>query len=105
VDVRLTQGMLIKTNYGTGPYRIKKIIRKCTCPHVLATINLNNPPALPAHMHLIVTGPDGKGEFYLNYYNEETLISYGPGSYDGTKDQIIVLPPDKSLRPMQMDLF
>jgi hypothetical protein len=43
--VKLRQGMLIKTNYNTGPYRIKKIKRGCTCAHVLAEINMNNPPA------------------------------------------------------------
>jgi hypothetical protein len=101
----LTQGMLIKTNYGTGPYRIKKITRGCTCSHILSQINMNEPPNLPPHLHLVVTSPDGTGEFYLNYYDEQTLISYGPGSYDGTKDQIIVVIPDKPLKPLQMDLF
>jgi hypothetical protein len=97
--------MLIKTNYNTGPYRIKKIMRGCTCAHVLAEINMNTPPPLPPHLHLIVTNPDGSGKFYLNYYDEETLISYGPGSHDGTKDQIIILTPVKPMTPMQMDLF
>jgi hypothetical protein len=103
--MKLAQGMLIKTNYNTGPYRIKKIKRDCTCAHFLAEINMNNPPPLPPHLHLTVTNPDGSGEFYLNYYDEETLIGYGPGSYDGTKDQIIVLTPDMPLKPLQMDLF
>ena len=105
MTTRLTQGMLIKTNYGTGPYRIKKIVRGCTCAHYLDQINMDNPPDLPPHLHLILTSLDGTGEFYLNYYDEETLISYGPGNYDGIKNQIIVLPHDGPLKPLQMDLF
>ncbi len=102
---KLRQGMLVKTNYGTGPYRIKKVKRGCTCSHILAKINMDNPPALPPHLHLTVILPDGGGEFYLNYFDEDTLISLGPGNYDGIKDQIILLPPDRPIRPLQMDLF
>jgi hypothetical protein len=101
----LKPGMLIKTNYGTGPYRIKKIKRDCTCAHFLAVINQNDPPPLPPHIHLTVSNPDGSGEFYLHYYDAETLIGFGPGRYDGTKDQIRIVTPDKPMKPMQMDLF
>lgn len=103
--MKLNPGMLIKTNYRTGPYRIKKIIRGCTCAHLLAQINMKNPPDLPTHLHLILTTPEGRGEFYLNYYDEQTLTSYGPGSYEGTKDRIIILTKDRPLPPIQMDLF
>jgi hypothetical protein len=103
--VKICYGMMVKTSYGTGPYRIKKIVRNCTCSHILANINMDNPPPLPPHIHLTVTNPDGSGEYYLNYYDEETLIGYGPGRYDGTKDQLVVVLPDKPLKPLQMDLF
>jgi len=75
--MKLAPGMLVKTSYGTGPYRIKKIYRNKT-------------------MHLTVTRPDGTGVFYLNNYDEETL------SCLGNDDRVEILPNDQSI---QLTLF
>jgi len=103
--VRLEKGMVIKTNY-SGPYRIAEIIRGCTCPSSLDEVNMVNPPAQPAHLHLVLTKPDGSGKFWLGHFVEETLLSLQK-TYCGHKsepdyDRIIVLEPDA---PVQMTLF
>jgi hypothetical protein len=103
--VILYPGMLIKTNY-SGPYRIKSIKRDCTCPSYLDQINSRNPQQRPKHLEMVVTRPDGSGEFYLGGYIEETLQSLSK-SYCGKKqeldhDVIIVIDQDK---PVQMRLW
>lgn len=67
--MRLEVGMIIKTNYGTGPYRILDIERGCTCP-----LYLDDKPT-PEHIHLTLTDPDGKGRSWIGYIIEETLTS------------------------------
>ena len=103
--VRLESGMLIKTNY-LGPYRIVEVMRNCTCPSYVDEINMVNPPEREAHMHLVLSGPDGKGIFYLNGFNEQTLLSLNK-TFCGHKkefdyDRIIILAQD---RPIQGTLF
>ena len=103
--VRLESGMLIKTNY-LGPYRIVEVMRNCTCPSYVDEINMVNPPEREAHMHLVLSGPDGKGIFYLNGFNEQTLLSLNK-TFCGHKkeldyDRIIILEQD---RPIQGTLF
>ena len=102
--------MLVKTGYGTGPYRIKHIVRGCTCPCSLDKFNMQTPPPSPPHVHMILSDPDGRGEFYLGWYDEDTLQSVAR-SYDGSdedcaipasKDVLIILPDD---RPVQTTLF
>jgi len=93
--VKLEVGMLIKTNY-SGPYRIKHIIRGCTCP-----LYMESAPQ-PAHIHLTVSRPDGSGKFYLSHFFEDTLCSLDK-TYCGFKakldfDRIIVLPPDGEIQ-------
>ena len=103
--MRLEPGMLIKTNY-SGPYRIKEIERGCRCPLYIDTLDMDNPPPQPEHIHLTLTNPDGTGRFYLNHYIEETLTSLDK-SYCGQKkepdyDHIIVIPNED---PLQLTLF
>lgn len=104
---RLEPGMIIKTNYGTGPYVIKQITRGCTCAHILSEINMANPACLPPHLHLTLTDLDGSGKFYLNYYDEETLLCLGPPCWDGSIDEIIILPRNSfpNRLPIQTTLF
>lgn len=103
--MRLEPGMLIKTNY-SGPYRILKIERGCTCPLYLDELDFDDPPPQPPHIHLTLTNPDGSGRMYLNYFVEETLTSLQK-TICGQKaeldyDYIIVLDQDK---PVQQSLF
>jgi hypothetical protein len=76
--MHLEIGQIIKTNYGTGPYRITEITRGCTCTHVLDAIEGKEAP-LPPHLHLTLRGCGGDhnegSEFYLGYYDEATLQS------------------------------
>jgi hypothetical protein len=71
-------GQIIKTSYDTGPYKIKEIVRGCTCTHILDEIESKVAP-LPPHLHLTLVGVGGDhndGEVaYLGYYDEQTLQS------------------------------
>lgn len=103
--MRLEIGMLIRTNY-SGPYRIIDIRRGCTCSAYLDELDQDDPPKGPPHIHLELTGPDGKGRFYLNRWDEENLQSLDK-SYCGFKatldyDKIFILEQD---RPVQGSLF
>lgn len=104
--MKLKPGMLIETNY-SGPYRIKSVTRGCTCPNYTDTINLENPPSQPPHIHIVCSDPDGKGTpSYLSGYDEETLQSLDK-SYCGEKeeldhDYITILEQDK---PIQKTFF
>lgn len=103
--MRLEIGMLIKTNY-SGPYRIKRVTRGCTCPSYIDYINLRDPPPGRPHIDIVATRPDGSGEFYLNRWDEDTLQSLDK-SYCGMKtalnyDWIEVLLSDE---PVQLTLF
>lgn len=103
-NIKLEPGMLIETNY-SGPYRIKSIARECTCPSFYDTINPGDPPPRPPHMHIICSHPDGKGEFYLNGYNEKTLQSTDQTYDENDKlvnDYITILDQDI---PIQKTFF
>lgn len=99
--------MLIKTNY-SGPYRIKSVKRGCTCPSYLDEINSKGKPVPPRkkHIHIHCSRPDGKGDFYLNGWDEDTLMSIDK-SFCGSKksldyDWIEILENDQSI---QLELF
>ena len=67
---RFHKGMVVRTSYGTGPYRVHSFTEGCTCPSFLDTINMRNPPPSAPHSH-IVCKIDGKsGNYYLNGYDE-----------------------------------
>ena len=102
---KLAVGMLIDTSYGTGPYRIKKIIRGCTCPLYLDTLNRpKDAPAQPEHLHLFLTGIDGKGNFYINHFVESTLERLQKNA-DGTADKLRIIREKFEWPKVQLDLF
>ena len=74
--MRLEVGDIVKTNYGTGPYDISHILRDCTCPKYLDSIEMENPPASKPHIHLTCRDPENPRRLYwLNGYDERTLKS------------------------------
>ena len=96
--MKLRMGDMVKTNYGTGPYRIRYIKRNCTCPDYLDDINAGcgkAPPRKP-HIHLTCTNPDGNGSFWLGGYDEVTLI------HCNGRDHLTILQRDS---PVQLTLF
>ena len=88
--MRLELGDIIRTNYGTGPYRITEIYRGCRCDEDHQE-DEDNP--CPPHIHLTVEkvnprdGLDSR-PCYLNRYDEETLRSLE------SEDCLIVMPSD-----------
>lgn len=103
--MRLEVGMLIRTNY-SGPYRITKIERNCTCQLRTDEDGDGDSKAWPPHLHLECSDPDGKGRFWLNGFIEETLQSIEK-SYCGHKtelgyDYIEIMESD---RQIQMSIF
>lgn len=97
--MRLEVGMIIKTSYGTGPYRIKRIVRDCTCVPGLGSIESEGHyAALPPHLHLTLSMPGAHGPFYLNYHDEGSLQSVRPGC----NDQLIICPTSE---PVQTTLI
>jgi hypothetical protein len=95
--MKLYPGMLIRTNY-SGPYRIESIDRDCSCQ--------SYPPNCRPHIHLTCTKPDGTDKFWLNGWDEETLLSLDK-SYCGFKteldhDYIVILEQDN---PVQTTLL
>lgn len=97
---RIEIGTLLKTNYGTGPYRVVGIIRGCTCTHFLDEIeNVENP--LPPHLHMwlrYVSKDHNEGkEAWLAYYDEDTLRSVAKDC----KDRLFLL---ESPEPIQTSL-
>jgi hypothetical protein len=89
---RIEIGDLVKTSYGTGPFRIVKIVRGCHCPR-----NYDESP-LPSygHIHLMVqyeTHDHNHGKMgYLNGYREDDLCSIWNSDY------LILLPNNKPVQ-------
>ncbi len=97
--MKLREGMYVRTNYNTGPYQIIYIMRDCTCPKYLDEIDMDKPPLSKPHIHLTLIKPGGplRGKFFLNGYDEETLISV----WDS--DRLYVVSPRKVFT--QLTLF
>lgn len=69
---RYHEGMIVRTSYGTGPYRVVDIIRDCQCPSFTDAVSLlaEAPPSSP-HVHLICRKVGERtGFYYLNGYDE-----------------------------------
>lgn len=72
---RLECGMIIRTNYGTEPYRITEVTRGCTCPQYGSDVRIK------PHVHLVLEwagpriGHAEYGPYYLGWYDEDTLRS------------------------------
>ena len=54
---RVYNGMVIRTSYGTGPYRIVDFEEGCTCPSFMdaVTSGSNAPPSRPHYHNIKVT--------------------------------------------------
>ena len=71
-------GSVVRTNYGTGPYVVRRVLRGCVCPRGQDELNCppgERPPLSRPHMHLIVRKAGDRFNSYLNGYDEETLKS------------------------------
>ncbi|MFA5376717.1 MAG: hypothetical protein WC455_13295 [Dehalococcoidia bacterium] len=99
---RLEVGMVVKTNYGTGPYQIVDIIRKCDCPHPVEEIN--NPSGArrsKRHIHLTcrhTNNPNKRDYSYLNGFDEKTLKSVW------NKDRLIICDDIMPSEPIQTSM-
>jgi hypothetical protein len=63
-------GDIIKTSYGTGPFLVTHVIRGCTCPEFVRSLNGDKRPSLP-HIHADLMDMNGRK-------------GYGIGGYDDT---------------------
>lgn len=100
--MRLEKGMVVRTNYDTGPFRIIGITRECVCPHILDTINrFDSAPPLPAHTHLwlrYITKDHNEGkEAFIGYLDEESLRTYGEGG-EWSGDEIILCESEEPVQ-------
>lgn len=83
---RIEVGQKLRTNYGTGPYRVVAIKRGCTCKE--PTDFFDEGPDMPPHLHLRLrstedAAPHNRGEeARLGWYDETTLTSVVPGDND-----------------------
>lgn len=98
----LARGMLVRTSYETGPFRIEKVTRGCTCPGYLDMINSHGQakPTAP-HVHLVLTHPTDaadRGFYWLNHYDEDSLRSV-------VNNTFLEIVDDETTRAIQLDLF
>ena len=70
---RYYPGMIIRTSYGTGPYKVLEVTEKCTCPSFMQGIRSDfkdNTPSRP-HVHLelrLLT--EKKGRYMVGGYDD-----------------------------------
>lgn len=100
--MRLEIGDIIKTSYGTGPYRVKKVARGCTCESAGVLYRAKgfdaSLVAFPKpHLHLVCSKAGTKLKSHLNFYCEETLKNiFRPDDF------LIILENDQ---PVQRSFF
>lgn len=60
----LSTGKVVKTGYGTGPYKITNMHWPCICPTYVDRINMDNPPPTREHFHLTcrIVGEERRGD-------------------------------------------
>lgn len=123
MQINLKVGDIVKTSYGTGPYRITRM-RICEDYNACDFTGRGKHPPNRPHMHLTckavyLEGMDNpmnieppRQDFYLNNYHPETLRNIGPA--DGKLDPEDVCIPwqndylivvSRSEIPMQETLF
>lgn len=95
--MRIEIGMTIITSYGTGPYVVKEIVRGCTCPEYVRSLNGDNRPSEP-HIHIVCEKPEKEKEhpYYLNGYRSD-------GSNVWSNDRIMLT--GKQHKAIQLTLF
>jgi hypothetical protein len=71
-------GDVVRTNYGTGPYRVVEVITGCTCPSFDEEINRPMGKARPSreHFHLVLVDADAPIGAERNEYNLRWLNGY-----------------------------
>lgn len=53
--MRIQEGMVVRTSYGTGPYRILDVVQHCTCPSFMDAVTLlDKAPASRPHTHIVL---------------------------------------------------
>lgn len=69
---RIYKGIVVRTSYNTGPYRVVDYTKDCTCPSFMDEITLlDKAPDSKPHYHLLCRKVGEKrGFFYLNGYDE-----------------------------------
>jgi len=80
----LQVGDIVRTSYGSGPYRIIHITRNCRCPDYLDLIDGSDKPSKP-HMHLVCVDSDEpirvryseRKLYWLNGYREYPEVPEG----------------------------
>lgn len=87
-------GEIVRTSYGSGPYRITMIDGPCTCPEYIKHLDGDETPSEP-HYHLTCAGIEHNGSFYLNGFRPD-------GTSVWNKDSLIFDGPEKGETP---DLF
>ena len=92
---RLNVGDIVRTSYGTGPYEVTHIERDCDCPSFMDSLTyLNEAPKSPRHTHLTCkkVGERHRDPYYLNGYEEETLLSvWNPDFLILEKEDILLI--------------
>lgn len=73
--MRIQEGMVVRTSYGTGPYRILDVEQHCTCPSFSDAITLlDKAPASRPHAHCTCRKVgETFGFYYLNGYDENLI--------------------------------
>lgn len=84
--------MIIRTSYGTGPYRVVDFKKNCTCPSFIDELNLGkNAPLSRPHYHFICKQVgENKGFYYVNGYDENLNSVWG-------NDRVIVCHEETTL--------
>lgn len=82
---RVHNGMVIRTSYGTGPYRVVAFTENCTCPSFMDAVNLGQdaPPSRPHYHFLCRKIGEHKGFYYVNGYDGNLNSVWG-------EDRVIV---------------
>jgi len=71
----LQVGDIVRTSYGTGPYRIIAITRNCRCPDYLDLIDGSDKPSKP-HIHLVCVDSDEPVKDHYPYKKLRWLNGY-----------------------------
>jgi hypothetical protein len=55
-SLRIKVGDVVRTSYGTGPYRVAEIATGCICPEYVTSLDypIGKAPPSPEHFHLVV---------------------------------------------------
>lgn len=96
----LAIGKVVKTNYGTGPYRIPKMHGPCTCPTYVDSINMDNPPPTREHFHMTCrrVGEEKRGDdYYLSHLDRNGRSVVEDKSLATHRDYLIFLDDEPSL--------